>query len=163
MSNGSDRRGHRKSRKGQGFVAFPSLTLKAKKPPSPLYPKSLNTIGDHIRKVRLNRGLRQRDVAQIIGVDPFTILNWETGATKPKFRYMPVIIRFLGCNPCPVPPDSPVGVRLKARRLELGLSLKQLAKHLKLNEDTLRKLEAGRSKNPFRKTIEKVHRFLKIN
>jgi hypothetical protein len=38
-------------------------------------------------------------VAELIGVDLFTVLNWERGATKPKFRYLPAIIRFLGYNP----------------------------------------------------------------
>lgn len=143
-------------------MTFPSLTLKAKKPPSPLYPKSLTTIGDHLRKVRLDRGLRQRDVAGIIGADPFTVLNWETGATNPKLRYLPAIIRFLGYNPIPVDPALPLQVKLKARRWELGLSLKELAKNLKLNEYTIRKLEAGRSKKPTRETLEKVYRFLKL-
>jgi DNA-binding XRE family transcriptional regulator len=100
-------------------------------------------------------------VAKIIVVDPFTILNWETGAAKPKFRYLPAIIRFLGYNPCPAPPNSPIGVRLKARRIELGLSLKQLARKLRLNECTLQKVEAGRSKKPTQESLEKMSRFIK--
>jgi transcriptional regulator with XRE-family HTH domain len=120
----------------------------------------LNTIGDHIKKIRLDRGLRQRDVAKIIGVDPFTILNWETGATNTKFRYLPAINRFLGDNPCPVPPDSPLGVWLKARRHQMGLSLKRLAKRLHLNDSTIRKLEAGRHKKPTQETLRKIFGFL---
>jgi DNA-binding XRE family transcriptional regulator len=99
-------------------------------------------------------------VARIIGVDPFTVLNWETGATNPKFRYMPAILRFLGHNPNPVNPDAPLHIRLKARRVELGLSLKQLAKQLPLNETTIRKLKSERSKKPSEKLLSKVEQFL---
>ncbi|MGE5692594.1 MAG: helix-turn-helix domain-containing protein [Candidatus Zixiibacteriota bacterium] len=120
----------------------------------------MNTIGDHTKRARLDRGLFQKQVAQEIGVDPFTILNWETGATKPKFRFLPAIIRFLGYNPFPIQLDSPLSVRIKARRHELGLSLKQLAKILNLNECTIRKVEAGKSKRPARDTLQKVANFI---
>ena len=139
-------------------MTFPSLTLKAKKPPSPLYPKSLNTIGNHLKKAKLDRGLFQKQVAKEIVVDPFTVLNWETGATNPKFRYLAAIIQFLGYNPAPVDPAAPFHVRLKGRRLELGLSLKQL----NLNETTIRKLETGRSKKATRETMKKVYHFIKL-
>jgi predicted transcriptional regulator len=41
------------------------------------------TFGDYIRKWRLEQGLFQRDLAKVIGVDEMTIVNWETGKTKP--------------------------------------------------------------------------------
>ncbi|MGH8003797.1 MAG: helix-turn-helix domain-containing protein [Limisphaerales bacterium] len=150
-----------KSRRDKGSLPSCHITLKAKKPLPPNYPKSLNTIGDHIQKARLDRGLRQRDVAALIGADPFTILNWETGATQPKFRFFPAIIQFLGYNPNPVDPNQPLNIRLQSSRLQQGLSLKQLGKLLKLNESTIRKLEIGRSKKPTQKTLEKVDRFSK--
>jgi DNA-binding XRE family transcriptional regulator len=31
----------------------------------------------------LEQGLRQKDLAKKIGVDEMTIVNWETGKTKP--------------------------------------------------------------------------------
>jgi DNA-binding XRE family transcriptional regulator len=99
-------------------------------------------------------------VAGIIGVDPFTILNWETNATNPKFRFLPAIIRFLEYNPAPVTQEAPLHIRLKARRLELGLSLKRLANRLNLNESTIRKLEEGRAKKPAQETLKKIFGFL---
>ena len=159
-NNDSAPTGRQKIRRDGVALPYCHITLKASKLLPPNYPKSLITIGDHIRKVRLDRGLRQRDVANLIGVDPFTILNWERRITNPKFRYMPAIIRFLGFNPCPIDPEAPFRVRLKASRLELGLSLKQLAKRLKLKECTIRKLESGKSKNPATDTLDKVRRLL---
>ncbi|MHB9013211.1 MAG: hypothetical protein ACYC49_13440 [Ignavibacteriaceae bacterium] len=51
------------------------VTLKAKKPISKAYPVVLNTIGDHIRKLRVELKLFQKDVAKILGVkkDPTAI------------------------------------------------------------------------------------------
>jgi len=43
------------------------------------------TLGERIRKWRLERALFQRDLAKIIGVDEMTIVNWEKGGTKPTW------------------------------------------------------------------------------
>jgi len=44
-----------------------------------LYPAS--TFGQFIKKARLEKGLRQKDVAALIGVDEMTIVNWERYTT----------------------------------------------------------------------------------
>jgi DNA-binding XRE family transcriptional regulator len=46
-----------------------------------LYPD--RTLGERIKKWRLEKGLFQRDLAKLIGVDEMTIVNWEKGRTKP--------------------------------------------------------------------------------
>jgi DNA-binding XRE family transcriptional regulator len=46
-----------------------------------LYPG--RTLGERIRKWRLEQGLFQRDLANSIGVDEMTIVNWEKGRTRP--------------------------------------------------------------------------------
>ena len=46
-----------------------------------LYPA--RTLGERIRKWRLEQGLFQRELAKMIGVDEMTIVNWEKGRTKP--------------------------------------------------------------------------------
>ncbi len=45
-----------------------------------LYPE--RTLGDRIRKWRLEQGLFQVDLAKRIGVSKMTIVNWEKGRTK---------------------------------------------------------------------------------
>jgi transcriptional regulator with XRE-family HTH domain len=72
------------------------LTLGGSKPKSYAYPTELKTIGDHIRKRRLDLGLLQREVAERVRSDVMTILNWEKNRTKPKARHMPAIRAFLG-------------------------------------------------------------------
>ncbi len=68
-------------------------------------------MGGHIRKRRLDLGLLQREVAQQLGVDKSTILNWERGHTSPALRLLPRIIGLLSYSPL-VPGDS-VPERLK--------------------------------------------------
>lgn len=66
--------------------------------------KELKTLGDHIRKRRLELGF-QKDAAKQIGVDEATIFNWESNETTPTIRHIPRVIEFLGYNPLP-PPES---------------------------------------------------------
>jgi ribosome-binding protein aMBF1 (putative translation factor) len=35
------------------------------------------TFGEFIRKARLEKGLKQQDVAKAVGVDETTIMNWK--------------------------------------------------------------------------------------
>ena len=49
-----------------------------------------------IRKRRLDLGLRQVDIAKIIGCSELTIVNWEKGYTTPRVNHMAGVVRFLG-------------------------------------------------------------------
>src|SRR6266571_3713916 len=57
------------------------------------------TVGDYLRKRRLDLGLRQRDVARFLHVDPMTVNNWERDRTSPNSRLREAIITFLGSAP----------------------------------------------------------------
>jgi transcriptional regulator with XRE-family HTH domain len=63
----------------------------------------LKTLGDHLRKKRLDLGLLQREAALQLGVDVKTVTNWERQRTEPKIRFLPAIFRFLGSDPRPLP------------------------------------------------------------
>ena len=76
-------------------MPFCQITLKGKRPLPKTYPKALKTLGDHLRKKRLDLKLFQKDVSRIIGVTESTIWNWEHG-TEPEKRYMGRIKGFLG-------------------------------------------------------------------
>ncbi len=71
------------------------------------------TFGDHLRKRRLILGLTQAEMATQLGVNEWTVGNWENDATKPVLRFIPAIIRFLGYDPeAPQPgaiADTPQG------------------------------------------------------
>jgi transcriptional regulator with XRE-family HTH domain len=59
------------------------------------YPKELRTLGDHLRKRRLDLGLLQRQVAEQLGVDKTTVYNWESHRTAPPPVYEHRIAAFL--------------------------------------------------------------------
>jgi transcriptional regulator with XRE-family HTH domain len=61
----------------------------------------LKTLGDHIRKRRLDLGLLQKEVAEQLGVDTASIGNWESNDSQPTVHCLPGIIAFLGHNPLP--------------------------------------------------------------
>ncbi|MHB8743350.1 MAG: helix-turn-helix domain-containing protein, partial [Sulfuricaulis sp.] len=68
----------------QGFVAFLPfipVSLKALKPKP--FPEVPRTLGDHIKRCRLLRGLTLTKAARLFGVDFTTVHNWERGKTKP--------------------------------------------------------------------------------
>jgi transcriptional regulator with XRE-family HTH domain len=75
------------------------VRLNGKKPKDKAYPREVKTIGDAIRKRRLDLGLLQRDVAKIVGCDETSVLNWEKGHTTPGATYIPGVLNFLGHNP----------------------------------------------------------------
>ena len=59
-------------------------------------PKELITLGDHIKKKRLENNMFQKDVGEIIGTDNFTVVNWGNNKTKNiPAKYYPKIVKFL--------------------------------------------------------------------
>ena len=111
------------------------LKLGASKPKSCEYPNELTTIGDHLLRRRLDLGLRQGDVAQIIGANVQSIWFWEKNRAYPEVKWWPRILGFLGYNPRPKP--QTVGERLVSYREGLGWSQKRLAEALNVDPTTL--------------------------
>jgi ribosome-binding protein aMBF1 (putative translation factor) len=54
------------------------------------------TLGDCIKKWRLEHGLFQVDLAKMIGADEMTIVNWEKGRTKPNNQSLKRLEKILG-------------------------------------------------------------------
>ena len=105
-------------------------------------PSPPRTLGEHLLIARYERGLRQQDVAREIGVDEFTLLNWEKGKTAPVIRYLPGIYSWLGF--CPVEPGPiTLAERLLRRRTAQGLSQAEVARRLALDPGTVYRSEQG--------------------
>ncbi len=139
-------------------LPFCHVRLKASKPQSSQYPKSLNTLGDHLRKKRLDLGLLQKEVASQIGVDEITICNWERQRTAPTLSHIPKVLGFLGYMPLTAHPEG-LGQKLVTFRRVRGLSQKVLARRLKIDPTTLARWERGERK-PSRKLVKKVEALL---
>jgi len=119
---------------------------------------TLNTIGDHVRKARLDRRLFQKDAAKELGVSEAAVYNWETGKAIPSIRSIPRIIRFLGYDPSPAPRS--LSEQLVAARRMLGFSRRRLARHLGIDEGTLAKWEEGAG-HPSPRLLGSVETFLR--
>ena len=57
------------------------------------------TIGDHLLKKRIGMGLRQVEVARLLGVSRATTGNWEAGHYRPTGGALMKVIGFLGYDP----------------------------------------------------------------
>ena len=80
-------------------MPFCHFEVRTAKPKPVRYPKELKSLGNHIRARRIDLGLLQSQVAELIGVHPMAITNWEGNASRPPVQYIPAIIRFLGYDP----------------------------------------------------------------
>ena len=117
------------------------------------YPTVPKTIGEMIRKRRLDLGLRQIDVAKVIGCDEMSIVNWERGHTIPRITHMAGVTRFLGCNP--FPSAETLAERLVNRRKARGITQKEFARQIGVDLSTLARWERGKRepKSLFRQVL----------
>jgi transcriptional regulator with XRE-family HTH domain len=69
--------------------------MNAEKPKDFRYPSEIKTLGDQLRARRLDLGLYQKDVAEMLGVSEDTICYWENVRVKPSQRLLPRILSFL--------------------------------------------------------------------
>lgn len=135
------------------------VTLSATKPKDRAYPARLKTIGDHLRKRRLDLGLLQREVAEQIGVTKCTIQYWETNRVAPALRFRPWITKFLSYDPYNGTAFTSLAQRLKTTRERLGLSRRRLAAVLGIDPSNLAGWETGRHR-PTKKSLDLIDRLL---
>ncbi len=135
-------------------VAFPfcHIELKAEKPVSTRVPHQIESIGDHLRKKRLDLGLTQREVADRISVYESTYKNWELNRTPPRIKYYPLIIDFLGYLPFTDTMDRPLRVKIVILRQISKSSQTELAARLGVELSTLCHWEKGKLHAPKRIT-----------
>lgn len=133
-------------------LPFCKITLKAQKPASVAYPKTLKTLGDHLRKRRLDLKLQQKDVAKKLGVSETSIYNWENNIASPSLYSIPKIIKFLGYIPDSFKAKTP-GEKIATSRRLLGLTQKELAHRLRIDPSTLGRWEKDKSR-PSKKELK---------
>ena len=105
------------------------------------YPENPFTIGEFLRKRRLDLGLRQKAVAKIIGCNQMTVVNWEKGHTQPRINHMAGVTRFLGFNP--VPKGETLAQRIANHRRAHGITQQEFAEQLGIDPSTLARWERG--------------------
>jgi transcriptional regulator with XRE-family HTH domain len=126
-------------------LPFRDLRLRAPKPLGKNYPTELRSIGDRMRKRRLDLGMTQKETARCIGVSLKTLEGWERGRTRPGLQAVPRVHEFLEFKPEPPAFEATLGERLQAARRSRGLSRERLAQELRVDPSTIRNWELGRS------------------
>lgn len=121
-------------------MPFCQVSLSAQKPPDPRYPQEFRTIGDHLRKRRLDLRLGAKEVARTFGVRRDTYYGWEYGRFNPRNHRFSQIIDFLGYTPGDLLQPFCGEILRKFRQLH-GVNQKKLAAILGINHVTLYFLE----------------------
>lgn len=116
----------------------------------PIDPK---TLGDHIRKRRMELNLFQKDVAAIFNVSEDCITYWENNRSGPQIQYYPPIFGFLGYCPFELDTSTFAG-KIKAYRYLNGLTIKRFAKLVNVDPATVSRWEEGKGCFSKRKKLE---------
>lgn len=119
------------------------LRLRAEKPRRG-YPSQLLTIGDHIKTRRLDLGLTQAQLADLLGVTKFSVRNWERHYSEPNLQTLPRVLAWLGYDPRPQ--AEGLLARVAAVRQRQGLSQRQLAARLGTDQSALSAWERGETR-----------------
>jgi transcriptional regulator with XRE-family HTH domain len=61
----------------------------------PRYPKNPQTLGEKLRKARMDKGMTVKEAAALFGVTDTTVLNWEIRGKIPEENRMERVIEFL--------------------------------------------------------------------
>ena len=125
------------------------------------YPKKPKTVGEHMRKKRMELKLLQSDLAKILGVSPECVTYWENNRSKPQIQHFPAIHLFLGYSLVKFNEEKFEG-RLKAYRWQNGLSYKRLGGMLGVNASTVASWEKGESV-PSANNLKELESLLKKN
>ena len=75
-------------------------------------------------------------------MDETTICNCETNRTSPQLRFIPRIIVFLGYSPYDTESGT-IGKRIISKCQAMGLTRKELTRHLGVDPGTLGRWERG--------------------
>lgn len=118
----------------------------------------MNTLGDHLRKVRIDRGLSQPQVAKVLNVTTDTVTYWETNRNEPTAKFARAIIEFLGYLPFSFD-ESSIGKQLYYARLITGNTQKQVAKAIGCDASNLRYIELD-SRRPHGFVKQQIQAFI---
>jgi DNA-binding XRE family transcriptional regulator len=135
-------------------VTHLSFTLKAPKPSHNRTVEECHTLGDHIRKIRIDRNESQSCVAHLLGTTTDTITNWELGRNKPMAHHTPLILTYLGYTPLLAFAGTSLSKKLKQFMYVNGLTQKECAKKLEVDPQTIGRAVDG--ERVFNKTTRRI-------
>ncbi len=122
------------------------------------YPTALLTIGDHLKKQRLDLRLSQAKVAHLLGLNENTIAQWELNHKIPMISFLPKIISFLGYVPLIGVEESSLRGKVISYRMRHGISQGELAKRITMDSTAVMNFEKGKDILP--KYVERLEKFM---
>lgn len=105
----------------------------------PDYPENPRTLGEKIRRARMDRGMEIKDLAAELGVSADTVINWELRGMVPRIDRMGAVIEFLGYDPLPRPLD--LIEQMKRFRTLHGWTAARMAEEMGVDSSSISSLE----------------------
>ena len=116
------------------------------------------TVGGLLRKRRHELGLTLNQAAAQMDINPWTWGKWERLGSIPICSFYPKIIAFLGYEPWTAP--RVFKDHIKAWRLRLGLSSREAAQFIGVDQGTYLRIEHGERRKTSR-CLALVHMMLR--
>jgi len=66
---------------------------------NPKYPKNPQTLGEKLRKARMDRKMTLKEAAALFGVTDTSVLNWETRGKIPEENRIKIVQEFIEGKP----------------------------------------------------------------
>lgn len=139
-------------------LAFCHVSLKARTPEAVAASKPPRSIGGHLLRRRKALGLTQEQASHLLGVNAWSVKNWETGQTSPEAEHYPALHKFLGYCPITLPINTSLAERVRTWRSNLGLSFAEAGRHLGMHRRTVKRIEEGDLATPTRPVLRKLER-----
>ena len=135
---------------------FPPLSLISPKPKHFRYPTEILTVGDEVRAERINRGLRQWDVDDIMGAHRGFCNELEMNNRDNTIYVLYKAYKFLGYVPKTLKIDESTSQgKLYAYRIKYGYTLSKVALDIGLDKSTIGRYERGRIAK--QESLEKIN------
>jgi DNA-binding transcriptional regulator YiaG len=98
--------GHSRNHKDTPALPFCHFKIKAEKPRDFDYPTEIKTLGDQLRAKRLDLGLSQKEVADLLNVSEDSVCYWENDSVRPSAFNLNQIRIFVDGARCRIPSRS---------------------------------------------------------
>ena len=102
--------------------------------------------------------LGQREIADVIGVEEWTISGWELDKFEPKTGHLPKLVQFLGYIPWQIETET-LGGKLQQARLLKGVQPSELAAQIEVSTKAILRWESNINK-PRPAQLEKLNHAL---
>ena len=143
------------------MLAFWKLEISIKKPVIQKFKSNPKTLGDHIRKKRIENRELQKVIADRLRISEDTITGWENNRTQPMVHFYPAIIEYLGYLPITINRKT-LGGKIRHYRYIKGFSRKKLGKLLRVDASTIASWETNKFK-PNRIALKRIEKLLLRN